>query len=94
MLADPAPGNQWKHADLGGADFGIAQLAGAEMWALAHDHAHQQCLGFGFQRRELPDERRFFDAEQIAVTLADPAEGGAEIREVIKLGGQGGRHAS
>ncbi|MNZ44940.1 hypothetical protein D3C78_625790 [compost metagenome] len=92
LVAEPAAVDQRPGGRLDIADLGVLQLAGAEVAALAHDHAHQQRLRRPGQRGELGDEGAFFVAQQIGRALADPGERGAEVAEVIEFGGQGRGH--
>ncbi|MNE11706.1 hypothetical protein D3C80_1044740 [compost metagenome] len=92
LLAEPAAVDQRLGGRLDIADLGVLQLAGAEVAALAHDHAHQQRLRRPGQLGELRDEGEFLVAEQVGRALADPGQGRAEVAEVIEFGGQGRGH--
>ncbi len=80
----PAQRLQRLRGDIAGADFGIAQPAGAEQLSPAHHHAHQQGSGCLRQVIELTDEFALGRNQQVIVAYADPVQCGLEIVEVVE----------
>ena len=89
---DPALLDQWRCRPTWTADLPVVQFAGAEQRALAHHHAHQQCLRRLRQQSETPDEGAFGVVQQVAMMLVHPGQNLLKVVEIVEGVFQGPTH--
>ena len=89
---DPALLDQWRCRPTWTADLPVVQFAGAEQRALAHHHAHQQCLRRLRQQSETPDEGAFGVVQQVAMMLVHPGQNLLKVVEIVEGVFQGLTH--